>query len=123
MLMMTIYGSKSLHTRWVSNALLLIDKRLTRIHIHKAGTIEIRLTRDDCQAFEVKRHPDKKKYFYYVEYEVILRGDNLRMTYEFLIPRTGKFERGSCGEEPIRKTCTLTLSSAFAFYTSPEDPA
>jgi hypothetical protein len=100
-----------------------LNKRLTPVHIHKAGTIEIRLTRDDCQAFEVKRHPEKKRYFYYVEYEVILRGDGLRMTYEFLIPRTGKFERGGYGENPIRKTCTLTLASAFAFYTSPEDLA
>jgi hypothetical protein len=56
-----------------------------------------------------------------MEYEVILRGDGLRMVYEFLIPRTGKFEGRACGENPIRKTCTLTLASAFAFYTSPED--
>jgi hypothetical protein len=51
----------------------------------------------------------------------MLRGDGLRMTYEFLIPRTGKFEDGAHGRKPIRKTCALTLAPAFAFYTSPED--
>lgn len=94
--------------------------QLTSIHIHIAGTIEIRLTREECHAFRIERHPDNGKQYYYVEYDVIMRGDGLRLVYEFLIPRTGKFKGGDPGKNPIRRTSALALASAFAFYTQPE---
>lgn len=95
------------------------NEKLTPIHIHIAGIIEIRLNRDEWQAFGIRRHPENDKEYHYLEYEVVLRGDGLRMTYEFLIPRTGKFEDGADEKDCIRKTSTLTLASAFAFYTEP----
>jgi hypothetical protein len=65
------------------------------------------------------QNPDDGKKYYYMEYEVIIRGNDWRMTYEFLIPRTGKFQGETPGKDPIRRTAELTLAPAFQFYTKP----
>ena len=99
---------------------LLTDKKLTPPHIYVAGTIELRLTRDDCQAFEIRRSLKDGREYYYVEYDVVLNVDGWRLTYEFVVPRKGKFVDGGPGRNPIRKTCELSLAPAIQFYDKPE---
>ena len=67
----------------------------------------------DRGPFEKVRNKRTNKFYLRMEYEVRISFDYPRITYEIIIPRTGKFpDAVSWGDDPIRKPAFLNCAGA-----------
>lgn len=84
--------------------------------------MKIELTDEQCQNFERRWSPDlsrRERRYYYVDYEVRLVLKGILMTYEFIIPKRGRWPKGNetgYGVDPIVAQVELEDGGAFNLY-------
>ena len=85
---------------------------------HCCGMIKVQLDETDCAKFERRVSEHDKEFFWYLEYRVEVLISGVQMTFQIVIPRSGKFRRGEPGPDPIRKEAQLDCSGVWGLFNA-----
>ena len=94
------------------------------LHIFKARVMTLEFTQGQCENFEIRISPDlqrKERRYYFIQYEVRLVLKNIHLTYEFVVPKSGKWPEHNVrdyGEDPIVAHVELEDGGVYNLYNS-----
>jgi hypothetical protein len=84
----------------------------------------LEFTKAQCENLEIRTSPDlqrKERRYYFIQYEVRLVLKNIHMSYEFVVPKSGRWPEHNItdyGEDPIVVQVELEDGGAFNLYNS-----
>ena len=88
-----------------------------RDDIKQCGILKVVLSEEDCKGFEVRVSPIRGRHFLYLEYFVELVIKGIEMTYQIVIPMSGRLSGvGEVGADAIRKEAQLDCAGDFELF-------
>ncbi|KIV82280.1 hypothetical protein PV11_04401 [Exophiala sideris] len=85
--------------------------------------LSFKINEDDTRGFRRARARDRTDFYYHIEYEVKLILEGELMTFEFIVPRSGKFPGPSdCGPDPIVQRGTYNCAGDFELFPGERRP-
>ncbi|KAI1609387.1 hypothetical protein EDD37DRAFT_160633 [Exophiala viscosa] len=85
--------------------------------------LAFKIHEDDTRGFKRSRARDRTDWFYHTEYEVKLILEGELMTFEFIVPRSGKFPSpNDCGVDVIVQQGTYNCTGDFELFPGERQP-